>query len=69
MSICETADRFLTLVINRFKTEQPGRELTREEKDNIWFSIHGKLSRGEPETEVEEFCKSVKLGRRPNDCK
>ena len=53
MSICETADRFLTLVINRFKTEQPGRELTRDEKDNIWFVFTASLAGVNPKQKLK----------------
>lgn len=57
----DTADRLYSLVIKRFAEEQPKRELTRNEKDGVWYKIYGKLCRGESETEVEEWCKTVPL--------
>jgi len=57
----DIADRLYSLVINRFKEEQPKRELTKNEMDGIWYEIYGKLCRGESETEVEEWCKTVSL--------
>ena len=57
----DIADRLYSLVINRFKEEQPKRELTKNEMDSIWYEIYGKLCRGESETEIEEWCKTVPL--------
>ena len=57
----DSADKLYCLVINRFAEEHPGRELTSNERDGIWYAIYGKLCRGEPETEVEEWCKTVPL--------
>ena len=57
----DIADRLYSLVYKRFREEQPERELTKSEMDMIWYAIYGKLCRGESETEVEEFCKTVKL--------
>jgi len=59
----DIADRLYSLVYNRFKEEQPGRVLTENEMDNIWFSIYGKLSSGDPEKDVEKWCKTVQLSR------
>lgn len=53
------ADRLFCLIINRFRKEQPQRELTKNEMSGIWFGIYGKLCRGESEAEVEEWCKTV----------
>ena len=55
------ADRLQILVVNRIREEQPARELTRAEIENIWYTIYGKLCRGESEKEVEEYCKTVPL--------
>lgn len=55
------ADKLYGLVIQRFAEELPDRELTNSEKDAIWYSIYGKLWKGETESEVEEWCKTVKL--------
>ena len=55
------ADRLQNLVVNRIREEQPERELTRAEIENIWYTIYGKLCRGESEKEVEEYCKTVPL--------
>lgn len=60
----DIADRLYSLVINRFKEEQPKRELTKNEMDGIWYEIYGKLCRGESETEVEEWCKTVPLAEK-----
>lgn len=57
----DIADRLYGLVIKRFSEEQPKRELTKNEMDSIWYEIYGKLCRGESETEVEEWCKTVPL--------
>lgn len=57
----DIADRLQMLICSRFKMEQPKRELTKAEIDNIWYSIYGKLCRGETELEVEEWCKTVQL--------
>ncbi len=58
------ADRLQILICNRFKVEQPERELTKDEMETIWFTIYGKLCRGETEKEVEEYCKTVKLNKK-----
>ena len=60
----DIADRLQILVVNRFKNEQPERELTKTEIENIWFTIYGKLCRGEKETDVEEYCKTVELSKK-----
>lgn len=57
----DIADRLYSLVYKRFREEQPERELTKSEMDIIWYAIYGKLCRGESETEVEEWCKTVPL--------
>lgn len=57
----EKADRLHILVLKRFRQEQPERELTKSEMGNIWYTIYGKLCRGETEESVEEYCKTVKL--------
>ena len=57
----EKADRLHILVLRRFQQEQPERELTKSEMKNIWYTIYGKLCRGETEQEVENYCKTVKL--------
>lgn len=57
----EKADRLHILVLRRFQQEQPERELTKSEMENIWYTIYGKLCRGETEQEVENYCKTVKL--------
>ena len=57
----EKADRLYILVLRRFQQEQPERELTKSEMENIWYTIYGKLCRGETEQEVEDYCKTVKL--------
>lgn len=54
----DKADRLHILVLRRF---QPERELTKSEMENIWYTIYGKLCRGETEQEVEDYCKTVKL--------
>ena len=60
----DMADKLYGLVINRFTEEQPNRELTNNEKDGIWYEIYGKLCRGESETEVEEWCRTVPLAEK-----
>ena len=60
----DIADRLQILVVNRFRDEQPERELTKDEIENIWFAIYGKLCRGETEQEVEEYCKTVQLSKK-----
>ncbi len=57
----DKADRLYILVLRRFQQEQPERELTKSEMENIWYTIYGKLCRGETEQEVENYCKTVKL--------
>lgn len=57
----DIADKLQILICNRFKTEQPNRELTKNEIENIWYTIYGKLCRGETEKDVEEWCKTVEL--------
>lgn len=68
----DIADRLQILVVNRFREEQPERELLKLEIENIWFTIYGKLCRGETEKEVEEYCKTVPLSKKqihkPNRC-
>jgi len=55
------ADRLQMLICSRFKMEQPEHELTIAEIENIWYTIYGKLNRGETEMEVENWCKTVQL--------
>ena len=57
----DKADRLYILVLRRFQQEQPERELTKSEMENIWYTIYGKLCRGETEQEVEKYCKTIKL--------
>ena len=57
----DKADRLYILVLRRFQQEQPERELTKSEMENIWYTIYGKLCRGETELKVEDYCKTVKL--------
>ena len=57
----EKADRLYIIVLRRFQQEQPERELTKSEMENIWYTIYGKLCKGETEQEVENYCKTVKL--------
>ena len=57
----DKADRLYLLVLRRFREEQPERELTKSEMENMWYTIYGKLCRGETEQEVEKYCKTVKL--------
>ena len=68
----DIADRLQILVVNRFREEQPEIKLTKTEIENIWFTIYGKLNRGETEKEVEEYCKTVELSKkkihRPDRC-
>lgn len=60
----DIADRLQILTVNRFREEQPKRELTKAEIENIWFTIYGKLCRGEKEKEVEKYCKTVQLNKK-----
>lgn len=60
----DIADRLQSLVVNRFREEQPERELMKDEIENIWFTIYGKLCHGETEKEVEEYCKTVELSNK-----
>ena len=53
----DIADRLYSLAYKRIKEEQPERELTRSEIDCIWYTIYGKLSRGESEEDVENGVK------------
>lgn len=58
----DIADRLQILVVNRFREEQPERELTKEEIKNIWDNIYTRLNwQGQTEKDVEEFCKTVEL--------
>ena len=57
----DIADRLYPIVIKRFHKEQPKRKLTNDEMSSIWYEIYGKLCRGESETEVEEYCKTIPL--------
>ena len=57
----DIADRLYSVVIRRFGTEQPKRELTKAEQDRIWYAIYGKLCHGESEAAVAEWCKTVTL--------
>ena len=57
----DIADRLYSIVIKRIHKEQPERKLTNNEMSGIWYNIYGKLNRGESETEVEEWCKTVPL--------
>ena len=57
----DKAYRLYILVLRRFQQEQPERELTKSEMENIYYTIYGKLCRGETEQEVENYCKTVKL--------
>ena len=57
----DKADRLWSLVLKRFRQGHPERELTKSEMENIWYTIYGKLCRGETEQEVETYCKTVKL--------
>ena len=57
----DKAYRLYILVFRRFRQEQPERELTKSEMENIYYTIYGKLCRGETEQEVEDYCKTVKL--------
>lgn len=59
----DKADRLHLLVLRRFRQEQPERELTKSEMENMWYTIYGKLCRGETEQEVEKYCKTVKLSK------
>lgn len=62
----DIADKLYSMVYECFREEQPERELTHDEMDSIWFTIYGKLSRGETESEVKEWCLTTPLGR-PKD--
>ena len=57
----DKADRLYILVLRRFRQEQPERELTKSEMENIWYTIYGKLCRGESEQKVEEYCKTITI--------
>ena len=57
----DKAYRLYLLVLRRFREEQPERELTKSEMENMWYTIYGKLCKGETEQEVENYCKTVKL--------
>lgn len=62
----DKADRLWSLVLKRFRQEQPERELTKSEMENMWHTIYGKLCRGETEQKVEKYCKTVKLSEMLN---
>ena len=55
------ADRLQAVLCNRFRAEKPERELTMAEIENIWFTIYGRLCRGQTEKDVEEWCMTVEL--------
>ena len=57
----DKAYRLYILVLRRFQQEQPERELTKSEMENIYYTIYRKLCRGETEQEVEDYYKTVKL--------
>ena len=59
----DIADKLYSVVYKRFRKEWPERELTHDEMDSIWFTIYGKLSRGETESEVKEWCQTIPLGK------
>lgn len=58
------ADELQIMVVNRFREEQPDRELSKTEIENIWFVIYGKLCRGESKEQVKEYCKTVELSKK-----
>lgn len=59
-----TVNRLQDIILDRFLKEQPNRVLSNAEMDNIYFVILGKLFRGETESDVEEYCKTVKLSKK-----
>ena len=58
------ADKLQILFVDRIREEQPDRELTHAEIENIWYTIYGKLCRGETEKEVEQWCKTVEIRKK-----
>lgn len=66
MQKCDAADKLYDMTLNRFREEQPERGLTNSEKDGIWYTIYGKLCRGEPDPDVEEWCKTIPLNTKEN---
>lgn len=54
-------DRLYGVVKKRYQKEQPERILTYAEINNIWYTINGKLYRGESESDVEKWCMTVTL--------
>ena len=59
----DIADRLYSIVYNRFRKEQPERQLTNREMESIWYEIYGKLCRREKETEVEGWCNTIPLSK------
>lgn len=57
----DVADKMQILMVNRFREEHPDRELTKAEIENIWYTIYGKLCRGETEKAIKEWCETVQL--------
>lgn len=60
----DVADNLYKLVYKRFREEQPERELTHDELNNIWYTIYGKLCEGETEEEVKKWCETVPLSKK-----
>ena len=59
----DIADKLCSVVYNRFRKEQPERQLTNNEMESIWYEIYVKLCRGKTEMEVKEWCNTVPLSK------
>lgn len=60
----DIADRLQIKVCNRIRKENPDEILTKADVENIWYTIYGKLCRGESEEEVEQWCDTVPISKK-----
>lgn len=60
----EDAKELVVLVLNRFEEEQPERELSKTDKDAIFYQIYGRLFRGETKEEIKSWCLTVPLQKK-----
>lgn len=57
----DIADRLQSIACERIRQEYPDKELTQDEIDRIWYSIYGRLCRGESEMDVEAWCRTAPI--------
>ena len=56
----DIADQLYSKVIKRFRAENPGRELTNQQMDAIWYSIYGVLQH-EGEEAARKYVETAEL--------